>query len=163
MRWRTARAPETDPELALRAAQLTSLRGRRALARTLRRTVDDAHRPIANVFRVPLIRRRAVLEAEPAIRAMIDRLDGPADVAAEGMAMADEIIANANRSPLYNPSEPGTLRRQIKVATEALEPRRGAGRVAGSAAAPSVPASSTSCAMPCSIPAHSTSMSGAVS
>jgi len=114
--------PETDPELALRAAQLTSLRGRRALARTLRRTVDDAHRPIANVFRVPLIRRRAVLEAEPAIRAMIDRLDGPADVAAEGMAMADEIITNANRSPLYNPSEPGSLRRQIKVATEALEP-----------------------------------------
>ncbi len=115
-------APEARPELALRAVQLTSRRNRRGLVRTLRRTVDDAHRPVINAFRVALIRRGAVLEAEPAIVEMIERLDGPADVAAEGMAMADEIIANANRSPLYNPSEPGTLRRQIKVATEALEP-----------------------------------------
>lgn len=114
--------PTTGPELALRAAQLTSPRSRKGLARTLRRTVDDAHRPATNAFRVALIRRSAVLEAEPAIRAMIDRLNSPAEVDAEGMAIADEIITNANRSPLYNPSEPGTLRRQIKVATEALEP-----------------------------------------
>ena len=114
--------PASCPELALRAAQLTGRRNRKGLSRTLRRTVDDAHRPAANAFRVALIRRRAVLKAEPAIRAMINRLDGPGQVDAEGMAIAYEIITNANRSPLYNPSEPGTLRRQIKVATEALEP-----------------------------------------
>ena len=38
--------PTSRPELALRAAQLTSLRNRKGLARTLRRTVDDAHRPV---------------------------------------------------------------------------------------------------------------------
>ncbi len=114
--------PTTRPELALRAAQLTSSRNRRGVARTLRRAVDDAHRPPVDTFRVALIRRKAVLEAEPEIRAMIDRLDSPAEVDAEGMAIADEIITNANRSPLYNRSEPGTLRRQIRVATQALEP-----------------------------------------
>ena len=116
----------TRPELALRAAQLTSLRNRRGLARTLRRAVADAHVSPTHPFRLALIRRRAVLEAEPAIRAMIERLDGPAEVDAEGMAIADEIVTNANRSPLYNASEPGTLRRQIRVATEALEPRAAA-------------------------------------
>ena len=112
----------TRPELALRAAQLTSLRNRRGLARTLRRAVADAHRPLTNPYRVALIRRKAVLEAEPAIAAMIERLGNDAQVQAEGMAMAEEIITNANCSPLYNPSEPSTLRRQIRVATEALEP-----------------------------------------
>lgn len=114
--------PATRPELALRAAQLTSSRNRRGLARTLRRALDDARQPLTDPFRVSLIHRKAVLEAAPAIRAMIERLEGPAEVDAEGMAIAEEIITNANRSPLYNPSEPGTLRRQIKVATEALEP-----------------------------------------
>jgi hypothetical protein len=101
-------------------------RNRRGLARTLRRAVADAHVSPTHPFRLALIRRRAVLEAEPAIRAMIERLDGPAEVDAEGMAIADEIVTNANRSPLYNASEPGTLRRQIRVATEALEPRAAA-------------------------------------
>jgi hypothetical protein len=114
--------PATRPELALRAAQLTNSRNRRGLARTLRRAVDDAHRPPIETFRAALIRRKAVLEAEPEIQAMIDRLDNSAQVDAEGMAIAEEIITNANHSPLYNPSEPGTLRRQIRVATEALEP-----------------------------------------
>jgi hypothetical protein len=114
--------PATRPELALRAAQLTGSRNRRGLARTLRRTVDDAHRPPANTFRAAVVRRTAVLEAEPEIREMIDRLVSPTEVDAEGMAIADEIVTNANHSPLYNRSEPGTLRRQIRVATEALEP-----------------------------------------
>lgn len=114
--------PATRPELALRAAQLTSPRNRRGLARTLRRAVDDAHRPPTHPFGMALIRRKAVLEAKPAIQALIDRLENCTEVEAEGMAMADEIITNANRSPLYNASEPGTLRRQIRVATAALEP-----------------------------------------
>jgi hypothetical protein len=114
--------PSAGPELALRADQLTSPRHRKALVRTLRRTVTDSHQPMVNPFRVALIRRSAVLEAEGAIRTMIRRLDAPEPVDAEGMAMADQIVTNADRSPLYTRSEPGALRRQIRVATEALDP-----------------------------------------
>jgi hypothetical protein len=112
--------PTSRPELALRATQLTSRRNRRGLARTLRRTITDANNPVPNPFHVAPIRRTAVLEAEEAIRAMIERLDDSMAVDAEGMAMAEQIITNANCSPLYTPCEPGALRRQIRVATEAL-------------------------------------------
>jgi hypothetical protein len=46
--------PGTRPELALRAAQLTGKRSRRTLARTLRRTIAEAHQPA-------LTRARAVI------------------------------------------------------------------------------------------------------
>ena len=75
-----------------------------------------------NPFRVPLIRRGAVLDAQGAIGTMIERLDSPRPVCAEGMAMVEQIITNADCSPLYNASEPRTLRRQILVATQALDP-----------------------------------------
>jgi hypothetical protein len=115
--------PTARPELAVRAAQLTSERNRRDLARILRRVISEAHQPQMNPFQAALIRRRAVLEAQGAIGAMVDRLDGSRPVCAEGMAIAEQIITNAECSPLYNPSEPNTLRRQILVATAALEPQ----------------------------------------
>jgi hypothetical protein len=113
--------PTARPELSLRAAQLTSDRNRRGLARTLRRVINEANETAINPFRVALIRRQAVLEAQGAIGTMIQRLNSPRPVCAEGMAMAERIITNADCSPLYNPSEPSTLRRQILVATEALD------------------------------------------
>ena len=73
-----------------------------------------------------IIDRRAVLDAEPAIAEMIERLLGPRPVQAAGMAMVERILTNADRSPLYNPSEPGALRQTIRVATVALD-RQSAG------------------------------------
>jgi hypothetical protein len=115
--------PTARPELAVRAAQLTSERSRRDLARILRRVITEAHRPPMNPFQAAFIRRRAVLEAQGAIGAMIERLNSPRPVCAEGMAIAEQIVTNADCSPLYNPSEPNTLRRQILLATAALEPQ----------------------------------------
>ena len=68
-----------------------------------------------------IIDRRAVRDAEPAIAEMIERLLGPRPVQAAGMAMVERILTNADRSPLYNPSEPGALRQTIRVATVALD------------------------------------------
>jgi hypothetical protein len=112
--------PATHPELAPRAARLTSERNRRALARTLRHIVDEAHDPIVG-FRVVLIRRRPVIEAEDLINALSERLRCPAPVRAQGMARLERILANADQSPLYNNSEAGALRAQLIAVLEALE------------------------------------------
>ncbi|MGZ4286627.1 MAG: hypothetical protein ACXVHB_21100 [Solirubrobacteraceae bacterium] len=68
-----------------------------------------------------LIDRRGVLDAEPVIAEMIKRLLDRQPVEAEGMAMVERMLTNADGSPLYNASEPGTLRRTIVVAAAALD------------------------------------------
>jgi hypothetical protein len=114
--------PDANDELALRARQLTSQRNRRALARTLRRTVAEAHQPaITRATVLSIINRAAVLDADDAIADMIKRLRSPCPVRPEGMAMLEWILTNADRSPLYNRTEPGALRRVIGVATAALD------------------------------------------
>jgi hypothetical protein len=110
-------------ELELRARQLTSQRNRRMLATSLRRTIADARKPTITRAAVSIIDRRAALDAEAAITDMIQRLLAPQPVRAQGMALLLLIITNADGSPLYNPSEPGTLRRMIRDATAALDPQ----------------------------------------
>jgi hypothetical protein len=113
--------PGSSPESGLRAAQLTSRRRRTQLARTLRRTISEAHQPRVNRSRVVIINRAQVVDAEDAINAMVARLGSAEPVRARGMAIAEQILTNADRSPLYNPSDAGALRRQLLVATEALD------------------------------------------
>jgi hypothetical protein len=113
--------PSATDELAFRAQQLTSLRNRRALARGLRRTVAEAHRPAMTYARVVIINRVAVIEAQDAIERMMRRLASPRPVRAQGMALLEGILSNADRSPLYNSSERGSLRRVISAATVALD------------------------------------------
>ncbi len=113
--------PSTRPELALRAAQLTGDRNRRAIARSLRRTISEAHKPPMTRSRMVLIQRAAVIDAESAINAMVERLRSPEPVQAQGMALAERILTNADGSPLYNASEPGTLHDEMRGAAAALE------------------------------------------
>jgi hypothetical protein len=112
--------PTSSDELALRAGQLTSARSRRSLVRAMRRTIDEAHRTPLSRSRMVIIRRGAVLEAEDAIRTMLARLGSSQPLRAEGMAIAQRILTNADRSPLYNRAEPGALHREIGVATAAM-------------------------------------------
>jgi hypothetical protein len=113
--------PIESGELELRARQLTSARSRKAFARSLRRAVAEAHRPARTRSAVPIIDRGAVLDAEAAIAEMIERLLAPQPVQARGMARLERILTNADRSPLYNPSEAGTLRHTIRSTTAALD------------------------------------------
>jgi hypothetical protein len=113
--------PSLSSELALRARQLTSRRHRRALARSMHRTIAEARKPAVTRGQLVIIDRRAVLDAEDAIVEMIDRLRTPFAVRAQGMAILERILTNADRSPLYTKSEPGTLRRMISAATAALD------------------------------------------
>ena len=114
--------PTGHDELALRARQLTSERTRGMLARTLRRSIADASRSARTRSAVPIIDRRAVIDAEAAIAEMIERLRAPRPVQAQGMALLERIITNADgSSPLYNSSQPGALLRTIISATAALD------------------------------------------
>jgi hypothetical protein len=70
-----------------------------------------------------IIQRGAVLDAEPAITAMIDRLEGSVAVAPEGMAMAEQILTDGKASPLYNAADPGALGRRVRAATAAMVSR----------------------------------------
>jgi hypothetical protein len=113
--------PWSSPERALRAAQLTSARRRQDLVRTLRRVVNEAHSRTVHPPQTVIINRTEVIEAEAAIAAMVERLTRAGAVCAEGMAAAEQVLTDGEHSPLYNLVEPGTLRRQIRVATEALD------------------------------------------
>jgi hypothetical protein len=115
-------APDAaSSELALRAAQLSSRRHRRRLAGSWRQTTKEARQPAAHFAFAPLTRRRAVIDADDAINALIDRLSNGEPVAAQGMAMLDRLTTDGATSPLYVSAEPGTLRRQVLVATEAMD------------------------------------------
>jgi hypothetical protein len=114
--------PGSSPERALRAAQLTSHRRCKQLVRTLRGIISEAHHPPLTRSRVVIINRAAVLDAEDAINTMIARLSYAEPVRAEGMAIAERMLTNAERSPLYNSAEPGALRRLVLHATAAMDP-----------------------------------------
>jgi hypothetical protein len=112
--------PTESHEFALRAGQLTSARSRRSLARAMRRALDEAHRPPLARSRAVIIQRGAVLGAEDAIRSMIDQLESAEPLQAQGLAMAERILTNADGSPLYNRAEPGALEWEINAAMAAM-------------------------------------------
>ena len=114
--------PAQSPELALRASQLVSDRERRKLASAWRRALRDAGRPATSRSTMSLVRRDAVIDAAGAIDQLIARLTNADPIAAAGMAQVEQLITDGTSSPLYNATEPGALRRQVKVATEALDP-----------------------------------------
>jgi hypothetical protein len=117
--------PLTRPELAPRAAQLISHRERATIARSLRRTLRDAHASRPTLGGPALIRRGAVRHAEDVITAVISRLEGPHPVAPRGMAQIERMLTNADNSPLYNHAAPGALRQAMSAVLCALEPNRG--------------------------------------
>ena len=114
--------PSASPELALSAARLTTRRSRKASGRALRRTIAEARRPLMSRSSAVMIRRSAVVTAEPEIRALIDRLRDSRPVRARGVAIVELILTDADRSPLYVAGRPGSLSRAIVLATAALEP-----------------------------------------
>ena len=86
--------------LSRRAAQLTSPRNRRALARSLNRIVGELERP-SLVSAVPL-NRRGLRRHLPLIRllaARLGQLERP--VTAQGMLLVEELLTDGYTSPLY--------------------------------------------------------------
>jgi hypothetical protein len=110
------------PELAIRAAQLERRRHRRALARTLRRVVAEARGPRPPVRATAVIIARGQIAADgDEVLALADRLDSFKPAQAAGIAIAQRLVTDAMRSPLYVSSEPGTLKRLAQQAVVNME------------------------------------------
>jgi hypothetical protein len=118
----TGAPASASSELTLRAAQLSSRRHRRQMAASWRQSAKEARQPAAHFAYATIIRRRAVVDAEDAIDALLVRLSSGEPVAPQGMAILDRLTTDGVSSPLYVAAEPGTLRRQLIVATEAMDP-----------------------------------------
>ena len=116
--------PELSPELGLRAAQLVSPRARRQVARTWRGTVKEAHQPPLTRAYFSIIRRNAVINAEDAINAVVARLTSGQPVSRRGNGEAPPAHDRRNGQPALLPAEPGALRRQIVLATQAMDPQQ---------------------------------------
>ena len=119
--------PLARPELAPRAARLISRRERATMARSLHRTLRDAHASRPTLGGPSLIRRGAVRHAENVITAVISRLERPHPVSPRGMAQIERLLTNFDNSPLYNAAAPGALRQAMSAVLCALEPDRGVG------------------------------------
>jgi hypothetical protein len=111
--------PCWDPELGVRAAQITELRSRRALAEGLARAVREAHRPPRWSCTVPLD-RAAVRGAAPQLRALTAGLTLQAPRGAQGVALASQLLRDPT-SPLYRPGDAGALRSGAELARRALD------------------------------------------
>jgi hypothetical protein len=110
--------PSWDPELTLRAAQVTAVDRRRALAKSLERAVGDAHRPPHWTCAAPLD-RRAVRAAAPALRALAADLMEESAPAPQGITLVEQLLRDPG-SPLYAPGDEDALREGARIARQAL-------------------------------------------
>jgi hypothetical protein len=110
--------PCWDPELALRAAQVTAADRRRVLAKGLERAVSDAHRPPRWSCAAPLD-RSAVRAAAPALRALAAGLTEATAPAPQGVALVEQLLRDPG-SPLYAPGDEEGVRECARIARKAL-------------------------------------------
>ena len=114
--------PTASTELAYRAARLVRARNRQGLARCIRLAIWEAEAGVSALRVSPRpVRRGEVLGCREALVALSERLESPRPAGAEGVAIAERLLADL-RSPLFAWAEPGTVRRLARVATAAMDP-----------------------------------------
>src|SRR5262245_23955093 len=84
--------PETGPELALRARQLTSAPHRRSVAEAVDRLIAEAHASRTGRSSAAPTSRRELLDAEPNMRELAARLTSEAPLEAQGVALAEKLL-----------------------------------------------------------------------
>jgi hypothetical protein len=114
--------PTNQPALTMRAAQLGSRRHRRTLARSLRRTVEEAgaSRPPTRATAV-VTARAQILAATGDVLALADRLDSAQPAHTTGVAIAQRLLTDAVESPLYVAAGRGALGRLSRLAVETMD------------------------------------------
>jgi hypothetical protein len=110
------------PELAARATQLERPRHRRALARTLRRIVDDACGPPAPFRAVAIaLHRRQIRAGAAELLAAADRIGSREPADASGIAIAEWLVTNVLESPLYVDSDDEAVARLCRRAIARMD------------------------------------------
>lgn len=112
--------PASDPALALRAAQLRSLRHRRRLAGTLEQLVhaSEADRRPGVSAALP-IAREGISEARDSVLALAGALRRSEAVDARGVALAQLLLGDA-RSVLYTDASRGAVEHEVRHALDRL-------------------------------------------
>jgi hypothetical protein len=109
--------PRTDPDLALRAEELTEGDARRRIAMVVYRLIDEAAgAPAPFSSKVPLA-RGAIVACAPRLCLIAGRLESGRPIAARGVAQA-AILVHEGKSPLYSTTVTDTAlnRRLIEIA-----------------------------------------------
>jgi hypothetical protein len=109
---------------ARRAITITGRRRRACLEPGLARALRGASDSGARLTAAIPPDRRPVLGARPVIEALERRLLSPEPVAARGVAMLGELLAEPT-SPLYRSQDRGALGSRLRAAAAALEPGTG--------------------------------------
>lgn len=109
--------PSRSPQLAARAARLTSRAMRDELARSLERLVFVAQHPRRQGLRV---RRTAILLSAPALHDVATVLHGPAPVYARGVAIINELLTDGSGPPFTAAPRGGELAEVLALAHAAL-------------------------------------------
>lgn len=113
--------PETDPLLALRAAQISSPKSRRELATVVRRMLAAATDPESPMR----VRSMAILprvkKARREFEALADHLEAPVPLPARGMA-AVKLLLRDGAGPLYRYESRQSLPRLVRDITDLLDP-----------------------------------------
>jgi hypothetical protein len=119
--------PCWDPELTLRAAQISAPRRRRALEKSLGQAVRDAHRPGRWTCAAP-IARSAIRATAPELRALAAEVSREPAPPPQAIALTDQLVRDPG-SPLYAPGNEGALRETVRIARSSLrdhtDPTRG--------------------------------------
>jgi hypothetical protein len=110
--------PAWDPELGLRAAQLTATARRRALARSLERALREARGRARWSCAAPLD-RGAVRLAAPELCTLAAELSEAVAPAPQGVALVEQLLRDPG-SPLYAPGDEEALRAAARIACDAL-------------------------------------------
>ena len=111
-----------DEILSARAAELTSLRNRRALARSLERAARELEGRVLPSA-VPLNRAGARPHLD-LVRALAARLRAAEPVSARGVLLVQALLTDGYESPLYNRERADELRPALEHCLSALEPTR---------------------------------------
>jgi len=111
--------PASNPELGLRARQLTAMRHRVAIARALEETVASAEDPRVRMSAAAPLARREVRAARSSLRRLAAALREDGEVSPRGVALAERLLTDGS-GPLYVERTNDALWRAATGATEAL-------------------------------------------
>jgi hypothetical protein len=89
------------------------------MAEAVDRLVAEVKAPPTGRSAAAPISRREVVEAEPNLRELADRLSSESPLEARGVVLAERLLGDVT-SPVYTYDGPGALAHAVRVATRAL-------------------------------------------